>query len=211
MKDKPIARKESGRKRRKRGEVRQKILDAATELFAEKGFEGASIREIADKAGVTVPNIYYYFKDKEGLYHATLKINVDWFLDLMSRMDDQNLSFRERFLALGKAKMKLTREKDLGIELLTKEWIDRGSSQNLPPQLEAVLGESFNYMEEMIAQAVQRGEIRPVNPKIGVWYLIGLIFLRSGRFLPKFMNTKEVISDDEIEEFVDLILKGLEK
>ncbi|MCK4232353.1 TetR/AcrR family transcriptional regulator [candidate division WOR-3 bacterium] len=197
--------------KRKQEEVEAKILEVAINLFARKGFEGASVRDITAAAQVTVPTLYYHFKDKDGLYQAALKESAENLLELLKKVDDPNASLRDRFIALAKAKMRLAIEKDLGIKLLTKEWIDSGSSQDLPPQLEAVLGESFKYMEEMIAQAVQRGEISPVNPKIGVWYLIGLIFLRNGRFLPKFMKAREAISDDEIEEFVDLILKGLEK
>jgi len=197
--------------KRKQEEVEAKILEVAINLFARKGFEGASVRDITAAAQVTVPTLYYHFKDKDGLYQAALKESAENLLELLKKVDDPNASLRDRFIALAKAKMRLAIEKDLGIKLLTKEWIDHGSSQDLPPQLEAVLGESFKYMEEMIAQAVQRGEISPVNPKIGVWYLIGLIFLRNGRFLPKFMKAREAISDDEIEEFVDLILKGLEK
>lgn len=197
--------------RRKRGEVRQKILDAALELFSEKGFEGASIRDIASAAGVTVPNIYYYFKDKKGLYQATLQGSVDNVLEIIVKIDDPNASFRDRFVALAKSKMRLARQKNPAFELFLKEWVDRGGSSEFPPQLETVMSKSFKYMEEMLAQAVQRGEIRPINPKLGVWYLIGLIFIRSGKFLSKYMKTREVLSDDEVEEFVDLILNGLEK
>lgn len=45
-----------------------RIQDAATELFAEHGFEGASVRDIARKAGVTVGSINYYFGSKDSLY-----------------------------------------------------------------------------------------------------------------------------------------------
>lgn len=197
--------------RRKRGEVRQKILDAATELFSQKGYDGVSIRDIASKAGITIPNIYYYFKDKKGLYQATLQGSADNVLEILKKIDDPNASFRDRFVALAKAKMRLAKQKNPAFELFLKEWVDRGGSPEFPPQLETVMSKSFKYMEEMIAQAVQRGEIRPINPKLGVWYLIGLIFMRSGKFLSKYMKTREVLSDDEVEEFVDLILKGLEK
>ena len=40
----------------------QQILDAAAELFAERGFEGASIQDIAQKAGVGKGTVYLYFK-----------------------------------------------------------------------------------------------------------------------------------------------------
>lgn len=45
-------------------------LDAAQRLFAEKGFAGTSMREIASRSGVSQPLIYYHFGSKEGLYSA---------------------------------------------------------------------------------------------------------------------------------------------
>jgi TetR/AcrR family transcriptional regulator len=48
--------------------VRDRLLNVALQLFAQKGFESTSIREIASAAEVTKPTIYYYFKSKEGLY-----------------------------------------------------------------------------------------------------------------------------------------------
>ncbi len=48
--------------------VRDRLLKVALQLFAQKGFESTSIREIASAAEVTKPTIYYYFKNKEGLY-----------------------------------------------------------------------------------------------------------------------------------------------
>ena len=41
---------------------RERLLETATELFAEKGYAGASVREIVEKAGVSKPVLYYYFK-----------------------------------------------------------------------------------------------------------------------------------------------------
>lgn len=48
--------------------VRDRLLDAALRLFARKGFESASVREIVKAAEVTRPTLYYYFGSKEGLY-----------------------------------------------------------------------------------------------------------------------------------------------
>jgi len=61
--------------RRDLGEIdrRGRILAAAEELFARKGFDGSSIRGIARKAKTNTALIYYYFGDKEGLFRATLE------------------------------------------------------------------------------------------------------------------------------------------
>ncbi len=53
--------------------TRERLLETATELFAEKGYAGTSVREIVDRAGVSKPVLYYYFKSKEGLFYAILE------------------------------------------------------------------------------------------------------------------------------------------
>jgi AcrR family transcriptional regulator len=50
--------------------TRNKIVDAALGLFAERGFEQTTMRLIADRAGVSVGNAYYYFRSKEDLMQA---------------------------------------------------------------------------------------------------------------------------------------------
>lgn len=54
-------------------ETRGRILEAALELFAASGFEGASTRTIAERADVNLPAIQYYFGSKEGLYRAIVE------------------------------------------------------------------------------------------------------------------------------------------
>jgi TetR/AcrR family transcriptional regulator, regulator of cefoperazone and chloramphenicol sensitivity len=56
-----------------RGEdTRRRILGAALEVFASEGYDGASTRLLAERAGVNLPAIQYYFGSKEGLYRAVI-------------------------------------------------------------------------------------------------------------------------------------------
>jgi AcrR family transcriptional regulator len=54
-------------------ETRQRIIEAGIELFGERGFAGASTREIAAMAGVNAPALQYYFENKEGVYRACVE------------------------------------------------------------------------------------------------------------------------------------------
>ncbi|WP_423381717.1 CerR family C-terminal domain-containing protein [Burkholderia sp. LMG 32019] len=54
-------------------ETRLRIIEAAIELFGERGFAGASTREIAAMAGVNAPALQYYFENKEGVYRACVE------------------------------------------------------------------------------------------------------------------------------------------
>lgn len=53
--------------------TRERLLETAGEIFAEKGFKGATIREIIDRAGVNIAAVNYYFRDKERLYIEAVK------------------------------------------------------------------------------------------------------------------------------------------
>lgn len=51
-------------------ETREKLLSCAKKEFMEKGFQNASLRQICSQAGVTTGAVYFFFKDKEGLFAA---------------------------------------------------------------------------------------------------------------------------------------------
>jgi TetR/AcrR family transcriptional regulator len=54
--------------------ARERLLETAIGMFAEKGYAGTSVREIVEQAGVSKPVLYYYFNSKEGLFLAILDL-----------------------------------------------------------------------------------------------------------------------------------------
>jgi AcrR family transcriptional regulator len=68
-----VMRKTKKQERLSGEERRDRIIDAALDLFAGKGFSGTRTRDIADAAGISDTLIFQYFKTKEGLYRASLE------------------------------------------------------------------------------------------------------------------------------------------
>lgn len=72
-----------GNRRRKPTDstVRGRLVDAATRLFADKGFEGTTVQEVVDAAGVTKGAMYHYFSSKDDLlyeiYHRVLSMQME--------------------------------------------------------------------------------------------------------------------------------------
>ncbi len=54
----------------KRGETKEKLLETASEVFFQHGYEGASVRMILDKAGIVTGSFYHFFSSKEDLFEA---------------------------------------------------------------------------------------------------------------------------------------------
>lgn len=71
----------SSKPQQRRGDTRQRIQDVTLELIAEQGYEKTSLREIAERLGVTKAALYYHFKTKEDIV-------VSLFGDLMTPIDE---------------------------------------------------------------------------------------------------------------------------
>ncbi|MFH1067768.1 MAG: TetR/AcrR family transcriptional regulator [bacterium] len=78
---------------------RERLLQAGIRVFAEKGYIAASVDEIVALAGLAKPALYYYFKNKEGLYHAVLAYGFDERLSLAQEALEKNGGWRERLTA----------------------------------------------------------------------------------------------------------------
>jgi AcrR family transcriptional regulator len=69
--------RQDGRRAAVRGTARERLLDAAVEVFAERGYRAASVEEIAAAAGVTKGAVYWNFHSKDDLFHALIEERVD--------------------------------------------------------------------------------------------------------------------------------------
>ena len=92
------------RKQREKLEMRRIILDAAKEIFLEKGFYNTSLRNIAEKIEYSPGTIYLYFKDKDEIFHA---LHEEGFSKLLSMMQPlQHVADpMERLIAMGRIYM----------------------------------------------------------------------------------------------------------
>jgi TetR/AcrR family transcriptional regulator len=80
--------------------VRVRLLTAATELFASKGYASTTVREIVNAAGVTKPVLYYYFQNKEGIYLELMRETFAKFETLLNRAKSETGPASRKILAL---------------------------------------------------------------------------------------------------------------
>ena len=90
---------------RAREQTRRQLLAAATELFGECGLQGATTRDIAQRAGQNIAAITYYFSSKEGLYLAVAQSLADFIQQAFAPLADEV----DRFWQQSAAQPHLTR------------------------------------------------------------------------------------------------------
>ena len=70
--------------RRRGEETAERILDAAEDLFAERGYAGTTLRDVATRVGIRIPSLYNHFDSKESLYEAVLARGMGPVLEALS-------------------------------------------------------------------------------------------------------------------------------
>lgn len=150
------------------------LIKVATSLFAEKGYASTSVREIVERAGVTKPVLYYYFKNKEGIFLAALD---QAYLELEALLEQQlesQESFHDRIVAFSRQLY------DLG---MAHQDLNR-MAQNLmfgPPKGAPVY--DFDRYRERILHAIQaiyekglaRNEVKEYDPEEVAFLVFGLL------------------------------------
>ncbi|KFC69854.1 TetR/AcrR family transcriptional regulator [Massilia sp. LC238] len=95
---------------RRRDKLESAILAAATRLFAECGFDGASIAAVAERTGISKQNLLYYFPTKNGLYQRVLDDVLDDWLERMAKLADAGGEPADVLRAYVAAKLRFSRE-----------------------------------------------------------------------------------------------------
>ncbi|MFA5123039.1 TetR/AcrR family transcriptional regulator [Zavarzinia sp.] len=187
MHDQPLPEDPPARRRLSAEERRRQILAAAREVFTEEGIERASMRRIADRAGVTPTLIYRHFADKESLL---LAICQDFFRGLIERAEsDPPPSSDEPFARL-RRQMRIY--VDFGLEhpdvyrlvfmtrLAGLKRGDLAQGHRLrngcppPPESEGFGTRAFAMLENEIARLIETGAVKPMEPSAlaeAVWAL----------------------------------------
>lgn len=150
---------------------REAILEAALEVFSSNGFRGATLDQIASEAGLSKPNLLYYFPSKEAVHSALLHQLLDTWLDPLKELDHGGEPLEE-ILEYVQRKLQLARDFPRESRIFANE-ILQGAPRILP-YLEEDLKSLVAQTAETIEGWVKAGHIAPVDPEhlmFSVWAL----------------------------------------
>ncbi len=163
--------KKGGKKKDSRIQVRnrEKILDAATEIFSMYGYRGATIDQIANKAEMSKPNLLYYFSSKEALYLAVLHNILEIWLQPLKELNEQE-SPEHEIGAYIDQKIEFSRLYPMASRVFANE-IAAGAPI-LKPVLDTYLRDVVRKKARVIKKWVKRGEMIDIDP----YHLIMMIW-----------------------------------
>ena len=154
----------AGRTRRRtriQEEKEEKILDAALEVFSTWGYRGATVDQIAALAGMTKPNLLYYFRRKEDIYLAVLQRTHEMWLEPLEQLDPDGEPTRE-ITAYIDRKLEMSRDNPKASRLFAMEVL-----QGAPVLGDTLAGRLRTLVEEKAAVIkgwIEAGRLAPVDP-----------------------------------------------
>ncbi len=183
--------------------TREAILHAAMREFAAEGIAGARTDEIARAAGVNKALLYYYFKDKEAIYGATLDYVFGGLAERLRPVLDSALPPRERMLAYVGAHFDYVASSAHYPPVVMREMMRAG--RNSSPHLKHVAKTYFRPLQAkllgLIQQGIASGEFRPVNPRHFMMSVVALIvFYFAAAPMVAAMTGADPLSPERIAE-----------
>ncbi|MCP5447385.1 MAG: TetR/AcrR family transcriptional regulator [Chromatiaceae bacterium] len=193
------------------------ILDAVTRIFAEKGYDGVRVTELAQAAQVNKATLYYQIGDKETLYHRVLERLLKRAADEVAEAVAAAGSCEEKvrcfigILARNAGNLRFT------APIMLREVASGGS--NLPDAALLQMSRLLGVLGEALDEGVAAGELRQVNSFLVHMMIVGTLILYSAnepirrrvvKLNPSLAQEDLFMSSAELaEQMADLVLSGI--
>ena len=202
----------------RRQEKMRHILKTATELFAEKGYAGASTNEIAELAGISKRSMYYYMGDKDTLYASVIKEMLNEAYKLIDLNIIENLAPEEKLHHFVRTVAQIGNDRKLH-SIVIRELLSGG--EFLPKYVVEGLDKLFATFISILGEGKKKSGFRDVNPLVACMMLFSF-FVHWNLVIPYMaksdLRTADIealgsgVSDPLIDEvhrmFVKLLKKG---
>jgi AcrR family transcriptional regulator len=169
------------------------IIDAAVELFAEKGFEGTSIRDIATKANVNVAMINYYFGSKEKLFECMVEQKAAYTRGVLEEIvTDKSLSEIEKIDRIIDSYISRLFTNRMFHRVIHQEMM-LNQRESLQQSIVNVLSPNSLVIKNVIESGIKKGSFKKVDSALVIATLVGTInqVLLSKRMCNRLLDKDE--------------------
>src|SRR6478672_562142 len=180
---------------------REQLLEVGRKLFADKGFEGTSVEEIAAKAGVSKPVVYEHFGGKEGLYAVVVDREIRTLLDGINVALRVETTSRGLLEAAALALLDYIEGSTDGFRILVR---DSPAGQSTG-SFASLISDVATQVEHLLAAEFKRQKLDPKTAPIYAQMLVGMVAL-TGQW---WLDSRKFKKADVAAHLVNLAWNGL--
>jgi len=194
---------------------KQLILDSAKVLFSKKGFQASSMNELSTMTGLNKAMIFYYFKNKQGLYEAVIAEILNEMYKEIAKKNEIELTPTKQLESFIKTYASYACSHLYFPALLLKELSTSGAK--IPEHLFFAMRKLYSLFSQIIKAGEQSGEFKGVIPMILYFMIIGTLnlMITTKPIREKAQKSEEFDLDTctscNIDKIVDYILLQIKK
>lgn len=170
------------------------ILGAALDVFATRGFRGATLDQIAEAAGLSKPNLLYYFASKDDVHRMLLERLLDTWLDPLRGLDPEGDPLAE-ICAYIRRKLEMARDYPRESRLFASEVLH--GAPNIEATLRGPLRALVDEKAAVIRAWAEAGRIAPLDP----YHLIFSIWAATQHYADFDVQVRAVLGTDDPGRF----------
>ena len=179
-------------------------MEEAARLFVDRGYNGISMRELAQATGISKAGLYYHFQDKENLFLAILNENLDQMGAIIRRCRQAGGSAREQISAVMRDIFASAPEQRSIIRLANQEMANL--SQQARTAFARIYQDKFiGQIAAIFQEGMDRQELRPMDVQITTWVLLGMMY----PFFYHSHSRESTGSDGVIETILTIFFDGV--
>lgn len=186
-------------------EARERLLQAAERLFAEKGYAATSVQEITDAAGVNKALLYYYFADKPRIYASLVEDGITAFSDVVDGALASPGSYADRLRLLIHRHVGLLWQRPNLLRMVQRS---QTTGEVRDTDLRQRFQEPMRRLEAFFAAAAAAGEFREMDTRMAA---LSLLALDTGFAGYQVYAVSEFTAEEVAEHVSRLLLCGLLK
>ena len=169
---------------------RSQLVDVAKSVFAELGYDGASVEEIANRAGVSKPIVYEHFGGKEGLYAVVVDRETSRLLEMITSRLGPGLGAREQVRSSAMAFLDYIEDDPAGFRVLTRDSPSGFSGGGMA----GLLSDVATKAEEVLSGFFARTGIDLASAPLYAHALVGMVVHVGAWWAEERSPDKEVVA-----------------
>jgi len=188
---------------------RQLILEAAFEVFSRKGFHGAKVDEIAEKAGIGKGTIYEYFKSKADVFHNMYIWYVEkYFAELEAGLLEDIPVTDKLYTIIKNHIVFMNTIKGLAGKLLSESCSHVELGVDFRETMISAYKEKINKVKIILEEGIEQGLFRPLDTNLLSTLFFGCL---GGVSHAMFLLDIDIDPDEIASKFVNLLLNGIKR
>ena len=179
------------------------IFEAAINVFSNCGYNGATMDDIALRAGVAKGTLYYHFKSKEDIFNFTISEGMNVIKEEIDAVIFVEQNPIEKLKALCKVELNLVyTNRDFFKVVMSQLWGQESRQQELREALHSYI----RYFEKFIEPVMAGGFIKRADPSFIAYNIFGTLCSSA---VYELINKNKTSIDTTTDELMDYILKGI--